>query len=142
MARNPPEQLQIKHVVTCFLLRRSRILLLKRSLKVGTFKCKWAAVSGFIESDPDSQSLIEIEEETGLLPTDVKLLKTGNHLKIEDVLNHTCWIIHPYLYEIIADKPIRIDWEHSEYRWIDAESIGGFDSVPMLREACASVYEG
>ena len=71
---------QVKHIVTCFLLQGSKILLLKRSQQVGTFKGKWAAVCGFIDSDADRQSLTEIEEETGLLPSDVVLIQKDSRL--------------------------------------------------------------
>ena len=52
-----------KHVVTCFLECQGSILLLKRSQQVGSFKGRWAGVSGYVEGSVDAQSLIEIEED-------------------------------------------------------------------------------
>jgi 8-oxo-dGTP pyrophosphatase MutT (NUDIX family) len=137
-ASNP----RTKRVVTCFLLRHSRILILKRSQRVSTFKEKWAAVSGYIECDTDSQSLTEIEEETGFSPADVKLLKTGRPLEVNDAQNGVLWIIHPYLYKVVTDKPVRIDWEHNEFRWIEPAELGNFETVPGLAEALSSVMQG
>ena len=53
-------------VVTCFLTHRGRILLLKRSDRVGSYRGRWAGVSGYMETEPDAQALVEIFEETGL----------------------------------------------------------------------------
>jgi 8-oxo-dGTP diphosphatase len=139
MAEDSPGSLQAKHVITCFLLQNSRILLLKRSQHVGTFKGKWAAVSGYIESDADRQSLIEIEEETGLLPNDTTLIKKGESVEVEDIQNRVRWLVHPYLYKVITDKPVRIDREHDEFRWIKPAELGIFETVPGLSEALSSV---
>jgi len=59
-------------VVTCFLLRfddgEPRLLLVRRSQRVGSYQGRWAGVSGFVEKDttPDEQAYTEIREETGL----------------------------------------------------------------------------
>ena len=135
-----PETPQTFRVVTCFLMRGARILLLRRSNKVGTFKGKWAGVSGFIESLPDKQGLLEIQEETGLDASEVKLLATGLPFEIEDDQNGVTWVIHPYLYEVKGDKPISIDWEHFEYKWVEPGELSAFDTVPGLQEALARVY--
>jgi 8-oxo-dGTP diphosphatase len=139
MAEDTLGSSQVKHVVTCFLLQNSRILLLKRSQQVGTFKGRWAAVSGYIESDSACQSLVEIEEETGFSPADVALLKKGLPIEVSDTQNGVRWIIHPYLYEVITHKPVRIDWEHIEFRWIAPQQLGGFETVPGLVEALSGV---
>jgi len=45
--------MQEAKVVTCFLLRRAaagdEVLLLRRSQKVGTYRGRWAGVSGYLE---------------------------------------------------------------------------------------------
>jgi ADP-ribose pyrophosphatase YjhB (NUDIX family) len=117
-------------VVTCFIECGGRILLLKRSQRVGTFKGKWAGVSGFVESTPDEQGLVEIEEETGLKPGDVVMVKRGEALELEDAANGVAWVIHPYLYRTAAGEGITIDWEHDEWRWIDPGDMENFDTVP------------
>jgi 8-oxo-dGTP diphosphatase len=139
MAEDTLGSSKVKHVVTCFLLQHSRILLLKRSQQVGTFKGRWAAVSGYIESDADCQSLVEIEEETGFSPADMELLKKGPTIEVDDTQNGVRWIIHPYLYKVITHKPVRIDWEHDEFRWIAPQQLVFFETVPGLAEALSNV---
>ncbi len=129
-----------KQVVTCFVECRGRILLLKRSQQVGSFRGRWAAVSGYIERPADEQSLIEIGEETGLRPQDVTLIKKGESLKVNDTETGVCWVIHPYLYSTAAENQVKTDWEHCDLRWIKPEEIAGFNTVPKLLEALRRVY--
>ena len=62
-----------KKIVTCFIEHNDKVLILRRSNKVGTYRGKWASVSGHIErgEDEHSRALIEIEEETKLKKSDV-----------------------------------------------------------------------
>ena len=49
--------LQTKQVVTSFIESENKILILRRSGRVGTYQGRWAAVSGYIEKTPDEQAL-------------------------------------------------------------------------------------
>ena len=128
-----------KHVVTSFLERNGLVLLLRRSGRVGTFRDKWAGVSGYVESTPDEQSIIEIFEETGLASRQVTLLKKGTPLTVDDSENGVKWIIHPFYYSIKPLAEITTNWEHTEIRWIRPEQIGEFKTVPKLAEALLCV---
>jgi 8-oxo-dGTP diphosphatase len=133
------------NVVTCFLLRRSggddEILLLRRSQQVGTYRGRWAGVSGYIEeTDPLSQAYTEVEEETGLVKDDVRLLSTGDPLEVVDAEADRRWIVHPFLFEVRELARIRADWEHTETRWIRPEEILQYETVPQLAEALMRVY--
>lgn len=133
MAGSLPE----KHVVTCFLECDGRILILRRSELVGSFRGRWAGVSGYIETTADEQALVEIEEETGLCREDVELVKKGIPLKVED--EGVRWVVYPFLFRIKERDKIRIDWEHSDKLWIKPEDIDNYQTVPMLKEALAQV---
>ncbi len=132
-------------VVTCFLLRRSgdgdEILLLRRSQQVGTYRGRWAGVSGYIEeADPLAQAYTEMEEETGLTRKDVQLLRTGEPLEVADAEADRRWIVHPFLFEVREPSGIRADWEHVETRWIRPEEVFQYETVPQLAEALMRVY--
>lgn len=130
-----------KHVVTCFLKFGVKILLLRRSELVGSFRGKWSGVSGYVETTANEQALIEIEEEANLCQEDLKLLKRGKSLEVSDDEAGVKWVVHPFLFQIKEPSKIKIDWEHEEMRWIDPEDIGNYETVPMLGEALARVYE-
>ena len=130
-----------KQVVTCFLESDGEILILQRSEQVGSYQGRWAGVSGFVETTPDEQAMTEIREEAGLNEADVRLMKKGEPLTVEDEQLGTRWIVHPYLFQVTDRGEIRIDWEHKETRWIKPEEISDFQTVPRLKEALAQVYK-
>jgi len=129
-------------VVTCFLESNGEILLLRRSEQVGSYQGRWAGVSGYIETTPDEQALVEIEEETGLAGEDLHLLRKGEPLAVEDAQFGVRWLVHPYLFCIKDRNKIQIDWEHKEVRWISPGDIGDYETVPMLGETLSRVYDG
>lgn len=133
--------LQEKQVVTCFLESDNEILLLRRSERVGTYQGRWAGVSGYIEKNPDEQALVEIAEETGLGEKDIKLVRKGKPLEIEDEELGVRWVVHPFLFHINDRNKVKIDWEHKETRWISPGDIDNYQTVPMLKETLARVYE-
>ena len=137
-------------VVTCFLLRRTErgdeVLVLRRSERVGTYRGRWAGVSGYLEeASPLEQAQREIEEETGLSRREVSLLAEGEPLEVVDESIGVRWTVHPFLFEMITDrlKPVllKLDWEHVEARWVRPEEVAEMDTVPGLAEALDRVYE-
>lgn len=131
-------------VVTCFLLcptaEGDRILLLHRSQRVGTYRGRWAGISGYLEAQPLEQAHREIEEETGLRRENVRLLQEGKPLEVVDAQADTRWLVHPFLFQVLAPEKLRIDWEHVEVRWVEPQEIADYETVPALAEALARVY--
>src|SRR5258707_3943038 len=78
-AENRQQPLRKTHVVTSFLLRtdtaQPRILIVRRSQRVGSYNERWAGISGFVETGvtPDEQAFTEIREETGLQREQLRL---------------------------------------------------------------------
>ena len=128
-------------VVTCFLQSEGKILLLKRSEQVSSYQGKWAGVSGYLETTPDQQAFTEIEEETGLSPTDVTLVKKGKKVLIVDPETGSQWLVHPYLFYVNVKSKIKIDWEHKTGRWVKPEEIADYATVPGLDKALAAVID-
>ena len=123
-----------KHVVTCFLEYKSKILILRRSSKVGSYQGKWAGVSGYMETDELEQAFTEIKEETGLNRNEVELRSKGKLLKIVDHNLGRRWVIHPFLFYVKLPGKIKIDWEHDEMKWIKPEELIDYDTVPGLND--------
>lgn len=134
--------LQERKVVTCFLESRGQVLLLRRSERVGTYRGRWAGISGYIEGPPDVQALIEIDEETSLHGKgDLEFIGKSDPLVVEDEELGVRWVVHPYLFHITDRSKVKIDWEHKEARWIDPGDLGDYRTVPMLKETLARVYK-
>ena len=130
-----------RRVVTCFLEHGGEISLLRRSQRVGTYKGRWAGVSGYIEegNTPYAQALEEIREETGLSQHAVHLVKEGDPLEVVDEEMERKWIVHPFRFRVTVPGTIRIDWEHTEMKWVDPEDIAKYETVPKLMETWARV---
>lgn len=131
--------LEERHVVTCFLEHGNRILILRRSHKVSTYKRNWAGVSGYMETNDLEQAFTEISEETELYRNDLKLTKRGKPLEVIDRSLNRKWIVHPFLFHVKAPEKIKTDWEHTEMKWIKPEELGKYKTVPGLKEALNSV---
>ncbi len=132
-------------VVTSFLLRRGpggpRLLFLRRSARVGTYRGRWAGISGYLEdADPLAQALREIEEEAGLPPSAVQLLRAGRPLPVPDPRLGRLWIVHPFLFEVAQGQAPRLDWEHTRARWARPETVFRLPTVPRLPETLQRVY--
>lgn len=138
-----PPTVERRHVVTAFLIRRDhvpRVLILRRSGKVGTYQGRWAGVSGYLEpgADPLQQALREIAEEVGLDASRAKLLGQGKPLPVDDGTH--LWLVHPFVFEVPEDFEPSLDWEHTETRWIGPEELNHYDTVPGLREAFEAAW--
>ena len=131
--------LEERRVVTCFLEADGEILLLRRSEQVASYQGRWAGVSGYIEATADEQALIEVGEETALFGEDIRLIKRGQPLTVEDEKLGMSWVVHPYLFHVKNRDEIKIDWEHKEIRWIKPPQIDDYETMPKLKETLAQV---
>jgi len=142
---NPKEMKKGKFqdVVTVFLTLGGKVLLLKRSGKVGTYKGHWAGVSGYLESvDPLGQAYVEMVEEVGLVKEDVSMVRMGKPLEVFDPVGERGWRVHPFLFVVHSPEKIRLDWENLEMRWVLPEEIVQLQTVPALKEALERVLSG
>jgi hypothetical protein len=133
--------LEEKHVVTCFLEHGSKILILRRSRKVGSYQRSWAGVSGYIETNDLAQAFVEISEETELYKNDLKLIKQGKPLDVVDRVLNRKWIVHPFLFHVRSPEKIKTDWEHTDMKWINPEDLDKYKTVPGLKEALNRVIK-
>lgn len=123
-------------IVTSFIKDNKKILILKRSKKVKSMKGLWAGISGIIEKDeiPLERAKIEIFEEVGILENEIRLIKSTKEMRINSpqYKNHE-WDIFPFLFE--SKKPnVKLNWENSEFRWIEIEELKNYETVPSLEK--------
>ena len=129
------------NIVTSFLQNDSKILLLKRSDRVKSMKGLWAGVSGIIENNelPINRAKIEIFEEVGIKQEYITLIKSSNEITVESpqYANHQ-WIIFPFFFKTDTND-IKLNWENSEFRWIDIQELKEFNTVPSLEKILFSL---
>ena len=133
--------LRFTNIVTAFIKNDDKILILKRSDKVKSMKCLWAGISGIIENNetPLTRAKIEIFEEAGIHEEQIELLKAVQQIKISasQYKNHE-WNIFPFLFK--AKNPeIKLNWENSEFEWIEPNKIKNYKTVPDLEKILLSL---
>ena len=117
------------HVVTC-------------STGVKTNKEKWAGVSGYVEPGerPIETAYKELEEETSARPDQLSLLRVAEPLVFRDDVHDTTWVVHPFLFDDLGVEVV-LDWEHTEFTWIEPEEIGSYDTVISLRRTLEAALD-
>ncbi len=123
-------------IVTSFIKDNEKLLILKRSDKVKSMKGLWAGISGIIEKneDPLKRARIEIFEEVGITEDMITLVRSAEEMRVNSpqYKNHE-WEIFPFLFE--AKNPIiKLNWENSEFKWINVEELENYDTVPSLQK--------
>ena len=105
-------------------------------------KCLWAGVSGIIEKNdttPLERAKIEIFEEAGINEKEIELLKSIEQIKIKSAQykNHE-WNIFPFLFKT-KNLAIKLNWENSEFKWIEPNEIKNYETVPELEKILFSL---
>ncbi len=123
-------------IVTSFIKDNEKLLILKRSSKVKSMKGLWAGISGIIEKneDPLKRAKIEIFEEVGVTEDVITLVRSAEKMKVDSPQyeNHE-WEIFPFLFET-KNPTIKLNWENSEFKWINVEELETYETVPSLQK--------
>jgi len=123
-------------IVTSFIKDNEKLLILKRSDKVKSMKGLWAGISGIIEKneEPLKRAKIEIFEEVGITEDMITFVRSAEEMRVNSPQyeNHE-WEIFPFLFE--AKNPIiKLNWENSDFKWINVEELENYDTVPSLQK--------
>jgi len=128
-------------VITVFVKYSDRILLLKRSDKVGTYRGKWNTVAGYLDElvPLKSKVLEELKEELGIGEEIVKLIRLGEVYSFRDEKVNKNWFVHPVMVELKEEPEIELDWEHTEYKWVEIDRLNEYNTVPNLDKSLKNV---
>jgi len=128
-------------VVTSVLKNQNEVLILRRSMKVKTMQEKWAGVSGYLEKNEDllSRALIEIYEETRINKDELILRKIFNQFGVQ-IHNELMIIIQPFCF-VSNTRNVVLDWEHSDYYWMNKKEMDNFEFVPRLKQIISRCFE-
>ncbi len=121
-------------VLTIFIICNDKILLLKRSDKVGTYKNKWNTITGYIDENKPLKDKIneEIEEEIGINKKNILSYEIGKSFEFDDKKLNKKWIVTPAKVKLKKFPSIKLNWEHTEYKWIFPSDLIKYNIVPKL----------
>lgn len=133
----------IAPVITVFILYNNKILLLKRSDKVRTYKGKWNTVAGYLdEPKPVLEKILEeLREELGVTKEHIASFNIAEPFTFTDHNLQKTWIVHPACVKLKTKPAIQLDWEHTEYHWIAPSEIDNFDTVPNAKESLRRILK-
>lgn len=128
-------------VVGVLVKYKDKILLLKRSKKVLHYSGKWNVISGYLDELKTIRQKVleELKEELGIEEDNILSIQTKEPYDFVDKDINKTWIIHPVLVNLKKKSNIKIDWEHSEYKWIKPEESKKFDIVPSLGKGLENI---
>ncbi len=136
----PEDALEATPVVTGFLYRRGRVLLLKRSEQVRSHRGRWAGVSGYLERPPLAQARLELWEEVGVSREDAALRGIGLPLLVEEPEKGRSWLVFTFLFRLREGVEVRRDWESAASAWVRPEELEALDTVPGLQDGLGRVW--
>jgi 8-oxo-dGTP diphosphatase len=127
--------------VTCFLEFKGEILILLRSDRVRSYRGIWGGVSGRIQDErtPLEQAELEVREETELSGEEIDSVKEGEALVFDDNEVKIHKVVYPFLFKIKDPNKVRIDWEHTQMKWIKPFEIEQYQTMPQLKETMLRV---
>lgn len=121
-------------VLTAYLRFRNEILLLKRSTNVSTYPGYWNTVAGYLDEKKPLLKKIyeEINEETKISPDQIEEITIYEPVEIHDENINRIWITFPALVTLREKPKVELDWEHTEYKWINPLELNNYKTVPEL----------
>lgn len=121
-------------VVIIFVRWNDKILLLKRSDKVRAYQDKWSTVAGYLDElrPIEDKVLEELLEEAGISAKLIAAVKIGTTYTFSDREIHKKWIRVPVIVDLLEKPIIRLDWEHTEWQWIDPQKLAEYDTEMRL----------
>ncbi len=130
-------------VLNCFVKFESQILILKRSDKVRAYQGLWNSIGGYLDEPValEEKVLEELREELGIMPDLILQIKKGKPYELFDDEIQKTWFIFPILAELKMQPEIKLDWEHTEFKWINLGDLKDFETVSGLEKILEAVLK-
>tara|TARA_Y100000310_G_scaffold341262_1_gene439867 strand:+ start:1399 stop:1899 length:501 start_codon:yes stop_codon:yes gene_type:complete len=114
---------------------KENVLLLKRSDKVYVAKNKWCIVAGHYDGLVSilDECLKELGEETGISKESVLKASSAEPFDFfEQEINRT-FCVYPVLLELKEQLNPKLNWEHTEARWVDKKELKNYEIPPSTK---------
>ena len=120
-------------VVGCAVVWNRSILLVERSQKVAFYKGYWTGPFGFLDDLKTVRQKVyeEICAEIGIPRKDIISLTLSEPFANEDKRGRKVFIVFPAKVEVRSSE-VRIDWEATNYKWVDSVAESRLRVVPSF----------
>jgi isopentenyldiphosphate isomerase len=127
----------IRYGMVCVVTNeKGQILLLKRSPDKKLFPNKWFVVSAGPLNKNDDMRAIALREIKDELGVQGQIIKEGKSARTS--FGDEEWIIAPFLVKLKTGQ-IKLNEEHTEWRWIFPQEIDNFVTVPQTKSFVESL---
>ncbi len=118
-------------IVLAVVERNGRICLARRSEQVATGRGLWSVVTGYLEAGISSleQASQELLKEFGLASPDVRLVRALPPVPLSSPVSGKHFLVHPFLFESSVDCEVVLNWEHTDFAWVEPARLGDGDCV-------------
>jgi len=128
-------------IIMCFVKFGDEMIVVKRSDLVHTYKQAWSTVTAYVDNNISLRHhvLHEVQDELGVMEQDIFYAKSFQSFKYYDAkLQHT-WIVFPYVIELNKKVKVKIDWEHTAFKWIKFDELQDFKFPDHVMEAIKTI---
>lgn len=129
--------MSVREVVAGVVRDGERICLLRRSMSVQSDRGLWHCVTGHLApgASPRAQMLVELREELGLLPEQIRTLRSGSVLQLSD--GKGMWKVHTF--EVgTPERDFTLNWENDGFVWTAPGNVPA-ECVTWLADVIASI---
>ena len=98
---------------------------------MATSRGLWSVVTGYLEPEvePLSQAWVELEEELGLGPNHLTLVRHLEPVPLTSPGSGKQFLVYPFLFESQQVPALVLNWEHDEVQWAEPSRLDAPDSV-------------
>jgi hypothetical protein len=61
-------------------------------------------------------------------------IRIGKPYEVTDFDTNKTWIVNPAIVELKRIPDIRLNFEHTEFKWIKREELSYFNTVPFIKK--------
>lgn len=126
-------------VLNAVVYHDGKVLLVKRSEKVSAYKGMWNGISGFIDEPKPIEAFArqELLEELSVDDAVINHLAVAEPYEIDDRSIDRIWVVYPVLAILHTEPTIVLDWEHTEYAWIEPSELSTYNYVKDFDKSVA-----
>lgn len=141
-----PNQIDYSHarwvpIINCVVKQGGDILLVRRSRQLKHFPGLWNGISGFLDDHRDMREKAEeeLEEETGIKPSQIIEIKPGSVFDYESEHYKKIWITHPILV-MVNTSTVMLNWEADDSCWVKPREALSFELVPGFDRVLTTLW--